>query len=93
MIRNDRLERALSQAAQERQRKRNVETEEHETNLDQPDRTAPQQHANPHEPTKRTLERDTCHNLDVLSRSCSKGHHEGMPGKYPRQELARRTHG
>ena len=41
VIRNDRRGRALSQAAKEHERKRKLESEGFETNLDQPDRTTP----------------------------------------------------
>ena len=43
VIRNDRRGRALSQAAKEHERKRKLESEGFETNLDQPDRTTPNQ--------------------------------------------------
>ena len=39
----------------EHEGQRNLETEEHETNLDQPDRTTPTQSTKPHEPTAREL--------------------------------------
>ena len=52
VISSNKLERALSQAANEYKRKRTLETEEHEWNLDQPDKKAAKQLAKPHKQSK-----------------------------------------
>ena len=62
VVRTDRLGRALSPAASDHERTRNLETEEHETNLDQPDRKPPKQSAKLNDPTARErMEHDLTH--------------------------------
>ena len=84
MIWDDRLERALSQAAKKREWKRNLEFEVYETSLDQHDRTTPKQPSKHHDPIARArIEHELTHCPDsacfeiCVGAKGLGGHHKG----------------